>query len=91
MIRIGNAGDGGYVIPARSLNAVEHLVSIGISDDWNFEEEAARRSPAIRIDGYDRTSGSLVWSKRFGLINAGEEPQKVFSSDFKMAKTLIQI
>ena len=61
LIRIGNAGDGGYVIPARSLNAVEHLVSIGISDDWTFEEEAARRSPAIRIDGYDRTSGSLVF------------------------------
>ena len=61
LIRIGNAGDGGYVIPARSLDAVEHLVSIGISDDWTFEEEAARRSPAIRIDGYDRTSGSLVF------------------------------
>ena len=61
LIRIGNAGDGGYVIPARSLDAVEHLVSIGISDDWTFEEEAARRSPVIRIDGYDRTSGSLVF------------------------------
>lgn len=61
LIRIGNAGDGGYVIPARSLDAVEHLISIGISDDWTFEEEAARRSPAIRIDGYDRTSGSLVF------------------------------
>ena len=61
LIRIGNAGDGGYVIPARSLDSVEHLVSIGISDDWTFEEEAARRSPAIRIDGYDRTSGSLVF------------------------------
>ena len=61
LIRIGNAGDGGYVIPARSLDAVEHRVRIGISDDWTFEEEAARRSPAIRIDGYDRTSGSLVF------------------------------
>ena len=61
LIRIGNAGDGGYVIPARLLDGVEHLVSIGISDDWTFEEEAARRSPAICIDGYDRTSGSLVF------------------------------
>jgi len=61
LIRIGNAGDGGYVIPARSLDGVEHLISIGISDDWTFEQEAARRSPAIRIDGYDRTSGSLVF------------------------------
>jgi len=61
LIRIGNAGDGGYVIPASALDEVEHLVSIGISDDWTFEEEAARRSPAIRIDGYERTSGSLVF------------------------------
>ena len=61
LIRIGNAGDGGYVVPVDALDRVEHLVSIGISDDWTFEEEAARRSPAIRIDGYDRTSGSLVF------------------------------
>jgi hypothetical protein len=61
LIRIGNAGDGGYVVPVDALDRVEYLVSIGISDDWTFEEEAARRSPAIRIDGYDRTSGSLVF------------------------------
>ena len=61
LIRIGNAGDGGYVIPASALDEVEHLVSIGISDDWTFEEEVARRSPTIHIDAYDRTSGSLVF------------------------------
>ena len=61
LIRIGNAGDGGYVIPANALDEVEHLVSIGISDDWTFEEEVARRSPTIHIDAYDRTSGSLVF------------------------------
>lgn len=61
LIRIGNAGDGGYVIPAHAFDGVEHLISVGISDDWTFEEEAARRSPAMRIDGYDRTSGSLVF------------------------------
>jgi hypothetical protein len=61
LIRIGNAGDGGYVVPVDALDRVEYLVSIGISDDWTFEEEAARRSQAIRIDGYDRTSGSLVF------------------------------
>jgi len=61
LIRIGNAGDGGYVIPTHALDGVEHLISIGISDDWTFEEEAVRLSPSIRIDGYDRTSGSLVF------------------------------
>ena len=61
LIRIGNTGDGGYVIPINALDRVEYLVSIGISDDWTFEEEASRRSPAIRIDSYDRTSGSLVF------------------------------
>ncbi len=90
LIRIGNAGDGGYVIPARSLDGVERLISIGISSDWTFEDEAARRSPAIRIDGYDRTSGSLVFlfygvRDLFSLMR-GKKPKKFFKRILKWLK-----
>ena len=90
LIRIGNAGDGGYVIPARSLDGVEHLISIGISSDWTFEEEAARQSPAIRIDGYDRTSGSLVFLF-YGLrdlvsLMRGKKSKKFFKRILKWIK-----
>ena len=56
LIRIGNSGDGGYLVSAKSIDEVNHLLSIGISDDWTFEVEIAKANPAIAIDGYDRTS-----------------------------------
>jgi hypothetical protein len=61
LIRIGNSGDGGYLVSAKSIDEVNHLLSIGISDDWTFEVEIAKANPAIAIDGYDRTSGTLVF------------------------------
>jgi hypothetical protein len=61
LIRIGNSGDGGYLVPAKSIGEINHLLSIGISDDWTFEVEIAKVNPAISIDGYDRTSGTLVF------------------------------
>ena len=90
LIRIGNSADGGYVIPARALDGVERLISIGISSDWTFEEEAARRSPAIRIDGYDRTSGSLVFLV-YGVrdmvsLMRGKKPKKFFKRILKWLK-----
>ena len=61
LIRIGNSGDGGYLVPAKSVAEINHLLSIGISDDWTFEVEIAKANSAISIDGYDRTSGTLVF------------------------------
>ena len=61
LIRIGNSADGGYLVPAKSVAEINHLLSIGISDDWTFEVEIAKVNPAISIDGYDRTSGTLVF------------------------------
>lgn len=90
LIRIGNAGDGGYVIPAHSLDGVEHLISIGISSDWTFEDEAARRSPEIRIDGYDRTSGSLVFlfygGRDLVSLMRGKKTKKFFKRILKWLK-----
>jgi hypothetical protein len=90
LIRIGNSGDGGYVVPANALDHVEYLVSIGISDDWTFEQEAARRSPAIRIDGYDRTSGSFVFVyygiRELLLLLRGKKIKKSLSRIWKWLK-----
>ena len=61
LVRMGNSGDGGYLVSAKSIAKASHLLSIGISDDWTFEVEIAKANPAIAIDGYDRTSGTLVF------------------------------
>jgi len=61
LVRIGNSGDGGYLIPAGVLNEIKAIISIGISDDWTFEKRATELNPHIRVFGWDRTSGFIVF------------------------------
>ncbi|WP_310571323.1 hypothetical protein [Gemmatimonas sp.] len=61
---MGRAIDGGYVMPGRAVVTCTHLVGMGISDDWSFEEDVLRRNPSIRLLAID---GS-VSATRFGIV-----------------------
>jgi hypothetical protein len=39
LVRIGNSGDGGYLVSAKSIAKAVHSFSIGVSEDWTFEVE----------------------------------------------------
>ena len=39
LIRIGRDNDGGYLVEKKSLENTQSLISLGISDDWSFEEQ----------------------------------------------------
>ena len=39
LIRIGPKRDGGYVIDKRIIKTVDHIITCGLSDDWNFEKD----------------------------------------------------
>lgn len=39
LIRIGSKHDGGYVVTKNAVNNSDFLVSLGIANDWTFEEE----------------------------------------------------
>lgn len=41
LIRVGGAGDGGYLIPDRVLASIDYCFSPGVSDTANFEDELA--------------------------------------------------
>lgn len=41
LIRVGGAGDGGYLIPDRVLTNIDYCFSPGVSDTANFEDELA--------------------------------------------------
>ncbi len=45
LIRLGRRGDGGYVVSARSVEAADSVLSLGVNDDWSFEEEFVGRRP----------------------------------------------
>ncbi len=55
LIRVGNAHDGGYILPSSLVNMIDFLLSFGISDDWSFEKHLKRLNPEITIHAYDHT------------------------------------
>ena len=38
LVRLGSVDDGGYVAPKQTILSSELLVSLGISDNWDFEK-----------------------------------------------------
>lgn len=54
MIRLGNAGDGGYVIAKSALLAAD-LVSLGIGNNWSFDKDWQALKPNSYIHAYDAT------------------------------------
>jgi len=56
LVRVGRPFDGGYVLPKSALMAAQHLISVGINDDWSFEQAAMDLNPTLRLTGVDATT-----------------------------------
>lgn len=71
MIRLGNKNDGGYVIPKALIKETDFLVSLGISNDWSFDQEFKKIKPAIHINAYDHTISPRVFKRniRYLILN----------------------
>lgn len=63
LIRVGPASDGGYVLPVEAARRAQVLVSLGLSDDWRFEEDFRRISGA-RVECFDHTVHRSFWRWR---------------------------
>ena len=61
--RVGPEADGGYVIPSEALHRTNVLVSLGLNDDWRFEE-AFRRLSGARVECFDHTVTRSFWRWR---------------------------
>jgi hypothetical protein len=56
LIRIGNPDtDGGYVVPQLAVDTADAVLSLGIGDDWSFDQHWNRLNPNARIHSYDAT------------------------------------
>jgi hypothetical protein len=62
--RFGSSGDGGYVLPAPALKAIDAVLSFGISENFTFEEALAVVLPGVPIHGYDPTVSDRHFRKR---------------------------
>jgi hypothetical protein len=61
LIRLGNKGDGGYVLPKSAVDSSDFLISMGINTDWSFDRDFLQQNPNIGIHAYDHT----ISAKRF--------------------------
>lgn len=55
LIRLGSAHDGGYVVNKSSLDKSDVLYTYGVSDDYNFELDYAKRYPDKEVRMFDHT------------------------------------
>ena len=53
LIRIGRDNDGGYLVEKKSLENTQSLISLGICDDWSFEEDFLKKNKNISIKCFD--------------------------------------
>ena len=53
LLRLGRDYDGGYLVSSADVIRTEMLISLGINDDWSFEEEFSeiKKVPIIAYDG----------------------------------------
>ena len=64
LIRVGPRWDGGYVIPRILLKKTKILFGLGVSDNWDFEEDFKNRSDC-EVVCYDHTVNAKFWRRRF--------------------------
>jgi hypothetical protein len=64
LIRVGGPHDGGYVLPKSVIAETEFLVSLGINDDWSFDEKFHRLNSGIPIHAYDFSISKKSLMKR---------------------------
>jgi hypothetical protein len=55
LARIGNPGDGGYLVPTALINKCDGLLSMGLGENWTFDEHWHELKPNDPIHMYDGT------------------------------------
>tara|TARA_A100001035_G_scaffold26786_1_gene18035 strand:+ start:669 stop:1439 length:771 start_codon:yes stop_codon:yes gene_type:complete len=64
LIRIGKDNDGGYLVSKKDLEIADVLLSLGISNDWTFEEDFIRLNN-VNLYAYDASIDEKVFLKIF--------------------------
>ena len=67
LIRIGKKNDGGYVLPKFILAETDVLISMGICNDWSFDEQFLSLIPHLKIHAYDHTVSRKFFIKRIAI------------------------
>lgn len=55
LVRVGNEGDGGYLIPKSIIDKCDGLLSMGLGENWTFDSDWKKLKPNDPIHMYDGT------------------------------------
>jgi len=55
LVRLGDKTDGGYLIPKLALDSADALLSLGLGENWSFDEEWHQFKPNDPVHLYDGT------------------------------------
>ena len=64
LIRVGKKNDGGYLVSRSDINMSDVLISLGIGEDWSFEEDLADIKN-IEVFSYDASINQKIFFQRF--------------------------
>ena len=64
LFRLGSIDDGGYVVPQATVKSSNLLISMGISDNWDFEKDFRKYSNA-KILAFDYSINNNFWISKF--------------------------
>jgi hypothetical protein len=91
LIRVGGENDGGYGVPKSLIREAEILVSMGIDNDWTFDEECRTLNPALRVHAYDFTISRKLFVKQlqYAIINVclGRKPLRLLRTRWRVLKS----
>lgn len=62
--RIGNLTDGGYVMTLRAITNIDCLLSLGLGENWSFEESFSQINKSASIEIYDNTISFFFFVKK---------------------------
>lgn len=62
--RMGNIADGGYAITASALLESSHFLSLGLGENWSFENVVRRINLTAPIDIYDHTVSLAFFTRK---------------------------
>ena len=76
LIRVGKSHDGGYLIASNDIDQTDLLISLGVNDDWSFEEHFQTLHDT-QIISYDGSISERIFRKQFRKsILSAENPAK---------------
>lgn len=64
LVRVGKTNDGGYVISRTAIRECDCLVSMGINENWSFDEDFRSECPDLTIHAYDHTISNSIFTKK---------------------------